>query len=201
MLVVVLWFPEVRFERCFEHLLAINDPTGQCALAVNGNRTLVCICHEPFGSLFHFCRMTAKSRPELLRFENKLLFGHSKPFWSPWLISLQTGVDIQDQFCIIVRIVGIWNIKPSLVVNPGHFTNHQLAIVVDLTVVFVFIDIREPFTTLDGYCRVRFVKDELNGLINVLHLVVMRMWYAVWTYQAVDTEWAVVGLVAKVTSV
>ena len=45
------------------------------------------------------------------------------------------------------------------------------------------------------------LSDKLQGLIDVLHLVVVRMWRTVRRNQSIDAEWSVVRLVAKVATV
>ena len=50
------------------------------------------------------------------------------------------------------------------------------------------------------YCTV-VAALEMEGLIDVLHFVIVGMWLAVRTYDAVDEEAAVIGLVAEVAAV
>ncbi len=70
---------------------------------------------------------------------------------------------------------------------------------IDLAVVFIFVDAGKEIA-VDNADAVTFLH-ELQRLIDVLHLIVVRMRLAVRRNQSVDAERAVIRFVAKVASV
>ena len=59
MLIVVLRFPEIWFQRTIEHLLTIYYPTGKCTYAVDGNRSAICMGNKSVSGFLHLGRLTA----------------------------------------------------------------------------------------------------------------------------------------------
>ena len=99
--------------------------------------------------------------------------GDRKTFRGPRLIFFQTGCDVQQ----LLAIYG------DSVIGDVIFGGVGEAVVID-----------------DAYQPVG-VPDKLQGLIDMLHLVVMRMRPSVRCYKSVDTESSVVGPVAEVATI
>ena len=111
---------------------------------------------------------------------------------------MQTGIDIQYQFRLIIGVVGIRN--PELVaIENRDIARYQFAVVIDFAIVIIFVEIGKeiPIDDADG---VSFLF-ERDWLVDILHLVIMRMGLAVRTNQSVNAERSVVGLVAEVTAI
>ena len=70
---------------------------------------------------------------------------------------------------------------------------------IDLTIVFILVDTGEIVSVNDPDAVT--LLNELQGLIHILHLVVVRMRCAVWSQQSVDAEGIEVRLVAIVTTI
>ena len=137
--------------------------------------------------------------PEWFGHEDKLLTCNDKAFFCPRFVFFQTSIDVENEFGIVVRIIRIRNLE-TIVFELNQVTAHQLSIVIDLAGIFVFINAIKKIA-IDDTNAIFALSNELDRLIGVLHLVVMRMWFAVGANQAIDAECLVVGLVAKVSSV
>ena len=109
---------------------------------------------------------------ELVGLEHKLLAGNSKAFLGPGLVLLQPGFDIEHRLAVISQRV----VADVVFVEGGEL------VTVDETDVIAFAD-------------------EGNGLVDLLHLVVVGMRLAVGRDEAVDAERPVVRLVAEVAAV
>ena len=111
---------------------------------------------------------------------------------------MQAGIDILDQFWLIVGIVGIRNTELVAIKNRD-ITRHQFTVVIDFTIVIVFVEVGKeiPIDDADG---VSFLF-ERDRLVDILHLVIMRMGLAVGSNETVDAEVPVIGLIAEVTAI
>ena len=110
---------------------------------------------------------------------------------------MKKGKDVQRQFGLAVRL-GVKNLEHSVLERRKVFC-YQFTIVADLVDVVIFIDVGEIVAV--DHTDVTTVMHELQRLIDVLHLVIVGMGFAVGTNQTVDAEVDVVGFVAKVTTV
>ena len=98
----------------------------------------------------------------------------------------------------MVGVIGIRYLE-FITLDFSEFTSNQLTIMTDLAVVLIFVDISEA-VAVDDADGITFF-NELQRLIDVLHLVIMRMGRAIRGHESVDAEWSVVRLIAKVSAI
>jgi hypothetical protein len=199
MLVVVLWLPEVGLERGLKALLTIDDPRGEGTCVVESDRAVLGGCHQIVAIWLCHGLPAGKGGEELFGLQDELLTGDDEALRGPGRGLAQTGIDVEDELGVVVGEVGIGDLEPS-VVDPGELARHQFTVMIDLEVVFVCVNGGEGIAVDDADEGIALLH-ELDGLIDVLRLVVMGMERAVGGDETVDAEWSVVGLVAKVAAI
>ena len=84
-------------------------------------------------------------------------------------------------------------------IHSREFACDQLPVMIDLTVVFILVDTGEVVSVDDADAVA--LLHELQRLIHILHLIIVRMRCAVGGQQAIDAEGIKVWLVAIVTTI
>ena len=70
---------------------------------------------------------------------------------------------------------------------------------INLAIVIVFVEISKEIP-VDDADRVVLLY-ERNRLVDILYLIVVRMRFTIGTYEAINTERAVIRLIAKITTI
>ena len=110
---------------------------------------------------------------ESIGLEYELLVGHSKTFLGPRLVFAKTSRNIEQGLAFITHGV----------VGDNVFAGICKAIVID-----------------DANVTIGF-SHKVQGLIDMLHLIVMRMGLTIRTNEAIDTEGSVVGFIAEISTI
>ena len=110
----------------------------------------------------------------------------------------QTGIDVQEQFWFVIGV--IWIVYPEFVaIHSCEFACDQFPVMIDLAIVFILIDTGEVVSINDTDAVA--LLHELQRLIHILHLIIVRMRCAVGCQQTIDAEGIEVRFVAIVATI